>query len=512
MSGIICPAWERMDMQKQLTRAFSLGFALVWGWVLLNSVLRWPHNGPAALLAGLALGFVAFFAARFLLPLLDRIPLPRFRRGMAAALAVYTLILGWLGFRLAELPIMDMATVLQSLPDFLDDGVPQVWGAYYIICNNNLGLALVLVLWYRLVGIFGITPDTEAGIYAGIVLNVLVIAFSVALVCLLARRILGRNSAVALAFLLCVGFLPFVLWSPCFYSDTLCLPFALLVVLGWTRYRQEHRPGVRLALLAAMAAAAFVGYAVKGSVVVVLVAVLIQLFLEKKVRQALVAAVLLLAVFGVLLAGYRAWQRTFLDFSVQDAVGLPVELWFAYGSGGDGNYNDQVCQSAKSLATMDQRRQMLRQYIAAQYGSRSPAGQLDFMTRKAAITWGNGLYDAQEFLATPLKVNWTHRFILQGQPGYMPMVYYCQTYLYFVMLLVWLGTVGAIRRAAPGSLTLVRVSVFGLMLFLCLWETKARYAFQFTPLLLLLATAALWQMAGLGASRPRMEQEAALVG
>lgn len=494
-------------MAKQLTRIFSIGFAIVWGWVLLNSVLRWQYNGPAALLAGLALGFVAFFAARFLLPLLDAVPQLRFRRWMGALLLLYTLVLGRLGFWLAELPIMDMATVLQSLPDFLDDGIPQVWGAYYIICNNNLGLALVLVLWFRLAGLFGITPDSEAGIYAGIVLNVLAIAVSVLLVCLLARRILHRNSGVALAFLLCAGFLPFVLWSPCFYSDTLCLPFALLVLLGWTKYRSAPGAGPRLAWLAFMAAVAFLGYAVKGSVVVVLVAVIIQLFLERNLRQAFAGALALLLVFGMLLGGYRVWQRTFLDFSVEDAVGLPIELWFAYGSGGDGNYNDEVCQAAKNLPTLDQRRQMLRQYIAAQYSSRTPAGQVDFMTRKAVITWGNGLYDAQEFLATPLKVNWTHRFILEGQPGYMPMVYYCQSYLYFLMVLVWLGTVGAARRALPGPLTLARVSVFGLMLFLSLWETKARYAFQFTPLLLLLAAAALLQTSRAGLPRAEGERE-----
>lgn len=493
-------------MSRYLTRAFSIGFAAVWGWVLFSSILRWQHNGPAAFLAGLALGFVAFFAARFLLPYLDRVPRARFRRWMLVALVLYGILLGRMGFWLAEMPIMDMATVLQSLPDFLDDGIPQVWGAYYIICNNNLGLALVLVLWFRLAGLFGITPDTEAGIYAGIVLNVLAITLSVALVCLLAWRILKSNSGVALAFLLCVGFLPFVLWAPCFYSDTLCLPFALLVLLDWTYYRTAARTGARLSWLVFMAAAAFAGYAVKGSVVVVLVAVVIQLFLEQKVRQALAGTAALLLVFGMLLTGYRVWQRSFLDFSVEDAVGLPIELWFAYGSGGDGNYNDEVCQTAKSLATMDQRRQMLRQHIAAQYASRTPIGQADFLTRKAAITWGNGLYDAQEFLATPLKVNWTHRFILEGQPGYMPMVYYCQSYLYFVMVLVLLGTLGAARRAEPGPLTLARVSVFGLMLFLSLWETKARYSFQFTPLLLLLAAAALWQLtrAGLpGSETPR---------
>lgn len=482
-------------MQKQLTRIFSVGFALVWGWVFLNSVLRWQHNGLAALAAAVVLGAAAFSLARFVLPLLDQLPRRWFQLGMGVVLVLYGLVLGWLGFLLAEVPIMDMSTVLQSLPDFLDDGIPQVWGAYYVICNNNLGLALLLTGWYKLVGLFGITPDTEAGIYAGIVLNVLAIWLAVVLVYLLVRRILHHNSAVALGFLLCAGFLPFVLWAPCFYSDTLSLPFGLLALLCWSHYRAEKRCKVRIALLVGMAVSAFVGYAVKGSVVVVLVALMIQLFLEKKPRQALAGVLVLAVVFIGLNAGYRAWQHSgLLDFSVEDAEGFPIELWFAYGSTGDGNYNDPVCQAAKDLPTLADRRQMLRQFIVDQYTSRGPLEQLEFMTRKAAITWGDGMYDAQEFLATPLKANWTHRFILEGQPGYMPMVYYCQAYQFLLMGLVLVGAVGSVRRARPGTLTLARVSVFGLMLFLSFWETKARYSFNFTPLLILLATATLWRM------------------
>ena len=483
-------------MQKQLTRIFSAGFALIWGWVFLNSVLRWQHNGLAALAAGAVLGAVLFALARFVLPLLDQLPRRRFRLLLGAVLVLYGLALGWLGFLLAEVPIMDMNTVLQSLPDFLDDGIPQVWGGYYVTCNNNLGLALLLTGWYRLVGLFGITPDTEAGIYAGIVLNVLAIWLAVVLVCMLARRILHHNSGVALTFLLAAGFLPFVLWAPCFYSDTLSLPFGLLVLLCWNYYRAEKRRPVRIALLVAMGAAAFVGYAVKGSVAVILVALVIQLFLEKKPRQALAGALVLVVMFIGLNTGYRAWQHSgLLDFSVEDEIGFPIELWFAYGSTGDGNYNDPVCQAAKDLPTMDDRRQMLRQFIIEQYSSRGPLEQLDFMTRKAVITWGDGLYDAQEFLATPLKSNWTHRFILEGQPGYMPMIYYCQAYQFLLMGLVLAGAVGAVRRARPGTLTLARVSVFGLMLFLSFWETKARYSFNFTPLLILLAAATLWRLA-----------------
>ena len=146
---------------------------------------------------------------------------------------------------------------------------------------------------------------------------------------------------------------------------------------------------------------------------------------------------------------------------------------------------------------------MLNARLVQTYRSYSPAQLAEFMTQKAAITWGDGLYDAQEFLATPQRANWTHRFILEGQPGYMPLIYYCQAYLYMLQLLLLAGAVSAaVKNAAPGPLTLARLCVTGLIFFLSFWETKARYAFNFTPLLLLLALAALLNLARVHSTHP----------
>ena len=42
-------------MQNRLEKLFWGGFALLWGWIVLNSVFRWEHNGPAAFAVGAAL-------------------------------------------------------------------------------------------------------------------------------------------------------------------------------------------------------------------------------------------------------------------------------------------------------------------------------------------------------------------------------------------------------------------------------------------------------------------------
>ena len=492
-------------MAKALHRAFHVGFSLLWGWLFLNSVLRWQHNGAAALAAGLGLAALFFLLAKFAAPCLDRLSPKAFRLGFGLAFALYAALFCWLAWLLAEIPIMDLAAVLQTLPELLENGRFGVWNAYYVICNNNLGLALVLGGWYKLAGIFGFVPSADlAGVAPGIALNALAILASVALVCLLARRLFRSNGAVALAFVLCAGFAPFVLYAPTFYSDTLSLPFALLALLAWTYYRTEPQPGRRLALLACMAAAAFFGYAIKGSVVVVLAALILQLFLEKGGKQAAKAALALVLCFGLLFGSYRAWQRlSFIDWAEEDALALPLTLWFCYGSHDEGNYSQADFDAAMSVDTLAERKALLNARLVQTYRSYSPAQLAEFMTQKAAITWGDGLYDAPEFLATPQRANWTHRFILEGQPGYMPLIYYCQAYLYMLQLLLLAGAVSAaVKNAAPGPLTLARLCVTGLSFFLSFWETKARYAFNFTPLLLLLALAALLNLARVHSTHP----------
>ncbi len=474
-------------MQKRLTQLFSIGSLVVWIWIFASSLLVWPHNSAAALVLGIGGAVLVSALAFFGGPLLDKLSARSFRTLSAALFAAYGAFLVYMAVQLQVVPIMDMEVVIRSIPDFLDNGSPQVWSGYYVVCNNNLGLALLLSGLYAMLGLFGIAPGTPAGHLAGTVFSSLFILLTVFLCCWCALRIWRSRQALALAFVLCAGFAPFVLWSSTYYSDTLSAPFFPAILLLWTFFRDAKRQPGRIALLTAMGVVTFLGFALKGSIAVALVALLILLFLTLKPRKAALYGLVLAAAFALPLAGYRVWQQGYLDWSVQDAIAYPTELWFAYGSEGDGNYSQDIVDAANALPDMESRRAMLRQRIVDNYTSRTLPQQFQFFSRKLGITWGNGLYDAQEFLQTPSYSNWTHFFILPGQPGFMPLTYYCQGYLLMIQLLLLAGAALDLKKGPAAPITLARLCLVGGILFLSFWETKARYAFNFTPLMLLLA-------------------------
>lgn len=475
-------------------RLFHGAFGAVLPVLLGVCAASWRYNSAAALGAAAVLGAGLWLAHRLLGPGLDALPRRRFAVLFAACAAVYLAVLTAVGLALTEVLISDMGVVYGTLGEFLAAGHPVQNNDYYIICSNNLGLALLLAAFYA---VTGIEPDQTTGVAAGICLNCGAIFVSVLLVCAAVRLLTGRQSAQLLALGCCAAFAPFYLWAPYFYSDTLCMPFLMGAVVLFLLYRRGAGRG-RLWLAALCGAVSMAGFAVKGSLAVLPVAAVIALLAERRDWRAALAAA---AAFAVLLAGYHLFEQRYLDWSRQEQIGFPTELWLCYGSHELGDYNQADADLCQSLPTLTARRQALREQLARNYRSRTAAQTVDFELRKAAATWGDGEYGAREYLAAPLRTSFLHRFTLEGQPGYMPLGYYCQAWQYLLLALTALGSLWAARRS-DGAL-MPRVALFGVMLFLSLWETKARYALHFAPVLLLCAVLALDRLVRAGTAARR---------
>lgn len=491
-------------MKKQaalwLQRAFWLVFFGCFGWIWLGTVRHWPYNGRAALLTGLVLGAAAVLLLSAITDWVEGLTHRQWLWVKGTVLAFSAAVLVAAGLLTAQVLIMDLEVVWQSLPDFLDSVRLERYNIYYLQCNNNLGLALLLAGFFRLLAPFGIAPGSASGMAAAIVLNSLALWVTVLLIVYACRLLTGRRMGEFCALAVCIVYLPFYLWAPVFYSDTLVMPFLMGTLVLFLRFRAEGRRHVRLVLAACMGGTAFLGFAIKGSLAVLLVALPIQLLLEQVggLKQALGAAAALLVAFALLFTGYHVWQRqAVLDHTQYETYGFPIQLWFAYGSHGVGDYDPSDYEACIQMPTLTQRKEVLTQRVRQNYSSYSPLELAQFLTRKAVVTWGDGKFDADQFTATPQRANWTAHFTLPGQPGYMPMTYYCQALHNLLLgLVVFSGLLPLLRGDKPGGLSPVQLTLFGVMLFLCLWETKARYVLHVAPCLVLCGAVMLTSFAG----------------
>ena len=139
------------------------------------------------------------------------------------------------------------------------------------------------------------------GLYSYITLGVLVNIFMIdlGLLCMyaLAEELYGRVEACFS--LLAAGlFLPFYMHTPIFYTDTFALPFVSGTLLLFVKRRRKMDGDVKPWMAAAAGVLAAAGFKMKGSLGVLLVAMLLFVWLEReKLTRKWQQSVLLLVPF-----------------------------------------------------------------------------------------------------------------------------------------------------------------------------------------------------------------------
>ena len=109
-------------------------------------------------------------------------------------------------------------------------------------------------------------------------------------------------------------------------------------------------------------------------------------------------------------------------------------------------------------------------------------GYFNYLTKKGVNTWSDGLY----FSDIKLSLNSRHtdsklyQFFLVDQSTRYVLVYFSQG-VQFAFLILLIG--GSLIKKE--EIDYVRLSLFGIMLFLLFWENRSRYLLNFIPLFIL---------------------------
>lgn len=476
-------------MQKVLKTIFYVFFALTFSWLLINIIAGfvgsrwWPPIVALMAIAALLLCTMRFKEK------IDALEPKKFTRGLLVLFILFVLLLTAACNFFAQYPIMDLAVVQKMAAYFVENGSLGPYNDYLIVCNNNVGLFLLLSGWFALMQLFGIHALSEAGLISAGVFNVLMMALAVWFLCRCAARLYKNNLAPLLTMLFSLGGVVLYIWSPYFYTDTLVMPFITGGLLLYLRSRDSEKFLHRLLWMALAASVIFMGFAAKGSAGVAIVAVVIHVLMEYAggIKKALALAAAAVLIFSASAGVYRLWQRQggLINFTPEQQVGLPLELWFLYGSHGTGNYSEEDLQYCISFEGLANRKQAVREKMLQNYAAYTPKTYAAFLTKKGVNTWGDGKFGADLFLKNAYRSNFTHYFILEGMPFYWPFTYLCQIVHYTVLLLFLAGLwLRGVRKGTPAAMV-VHLCVFGTMLLLCFWESTPRYGVSIQPLLLL---------------------------
>ena len=387
-------------------------------------------------------------------------------------------------------PITDVASVdsyaRRIVTENSFDCLDTSFNNHYIIRYQNnifilLFTTLVYKITYALTGSISYTPM--------IILSTLAINSAVLMTVLTARRVFGERKAL-FTLMLCAFFAPYYTYTPYFYTDSFSLPLVIGTIYTFVVAVQSDKRSKKVCFLMLSGAICFTGFEMKGSVIILIPALLLYMLLKYGIKRAAKMSAALLLSFCVLFAGFTVALKSshIISEESSERYQFPAAHWVMMGLKDIGGYNFDDIDFSKSLPSKTERQKESLKVIAERIADKGVAGMAVHLGKKAVWTYMDGTYYVANYLQNPQQDSPLREVVLYGGKYRFVFFAYSFGYQMFLMAMIAYSGLCARRKGKTDLSTLFRIAIFGMVLFFLIWETNARYPFNFTPLYMLLAT------------------------
>ena len=405
-------------------------------------------------------------------------------------MAVSAILQFAIGNRLRIVPMWDVEAIFDGAIMWVLTGsldVPTFYHGtylrYFAMFSNQWGGVFLFrcVFWvYNLVG----GRDFH---FAALAWNVgMVQAMVFALHCA-ARRLYGPRAGLFVLFFLCI-FLPFHFFGAVYYTDTLSLPFVAIAFALYLRGKDAEKLITKLLLFAACGLAVAVGAAIKFTVAIVFIAIVIDLLLAedaggflRRLLCAATAALVAVIIFG----SFNIYMRGIIGPEMTNRHRIPRAHWLMMGLQGYGRYSWDDFNFTMSIPDLPDRQSQTAAVTRARLGSLGVAGLGRLYAGKFAINFGDGTYEMHRILGqNPVHDTGLHEIVLTRGRHFNSYAHFATGVTTGMLLLMLLAAAGKLLK--PQALDINPVpwlAFFGLALVLTFWESGGRLAMNFFPLL-----------------------------
>lgn len=488
-------------MKMRLLRTGMGCFAFCAGLTLMNvmvlPIARDRHGyHAAAALAGFLLVMCIFNLTANGLRSMDEARLERVRRiAVPVYLAVLFVTQVVLGYMMEYVPSGDNFMIFNGSQLLASDGCFDRYPDFELYLarySNQWGFLLFFAAMWKLFGLFGV----ENIFFPMVIVQAALYIPAVRCALAIARKKRGVRAELMLLILLALC-LPMYLAAGVMYTDTFSLPFVMFTLYLAFRVMEEKDVRRQLLLAAACGLMATLGGMIKMTVAIVLIAAVIcWLLTMRPVRAAACAALCVVIMF----AGNSAVEHVLLSGPVDPAMvaqhNTPKIHWVMMSIPSSDNpygsyYNEygvtwtMMENGATRQEVMDSIYSRMKDKI---YTLRYPNRLILATLRKNAMCFGEGTFGMTEMLDdNPVRPNPVSAIVLE-EGAYYALYKGIVSGVYFAQLFLAVAACARDIRRRDLRMAMGYVAMFGMMLFLMLWEARPRYFFGFVPVILLLAS------------------------
>ena len=485
--GAYAMGHQDFDLPGTLTRLFYLLFAVCFTFVVISIFFYGVCQTPAqqvVMVTGTAVCFTVLCLLDQQIGRNERVFEQHYKRILIIFLAAMFALEMILALTLRHGTWFDVGALHQGAAEWVETGTFASFYGYYGYFPNNLGGMTFLYVFFKAASLVGFTDYYAV---ASLVTCTMLVPM-MAIVSLVCKRLAGVKSAVLSLALFALS-IQFWVLGGAVYTDTLSMLFPVLIVYLYLLSKEE-KGWRKLCLYLLMGLAAGIGSLNKITVLIMVVAVLIDMGLRFEWKELLKIAVCTLGIAAVMSTALSAYMYSaHLSREEAEIHNTPLLHWIMMGLKGDGRYNSEDYAFTRSLEP-EERSTALLEEIGRRVNERGMTGMITLFSQKSAIDFGNGTYGAHDFLGiNPKRHTWLHDFVLEDgrfywlYSGYTTALH--TALMLFMLIAAYRFIVGGVREQEEGSLLLpLYATVFGIWLFLMFWEACPRYFSNFAPVII----------------------------
>lgn len=351
---------------------------------------------------------------------------------------------------------------------------------YFWQFPNNWAMLILLSNYYKL--IFALKGSIS--VYDAGLLNTAFIQIGLFFLYRCMRLIFNDNRKTAFGILLMLGYAPLYTYAAYCYTDSMSIPFVTAAVYLIIKAKRANSIKAFFGFTAAASTVIAVGYSVKGSLAVLLVASAIYFAANLPLKKwlsatAIMAAVLIAFSSGVKNYGINSGIATEKQL---DDHQFPTVHWVMMGLKDEGGFDVDEHNFTKFQPDLETRKIKDKEVVKGRFHDMSAADMGKHLMKKIGFTWSDGTYYINHHLKKAQESS-IKTLICHNKT----VLLYFQSYHLMILIAMGLSIISGAFKGKSNSMAYVNLAVFGLTLFLLIWETRSRYLFNFIPLMLIMA-------------------------
>lgn len=470
-------------------KAINFIFFIAFAWIFVNVIFKdkgWfiKYNPLVIIiLAVLFVGLIFLINKKFEKWFLN-ITKTRKLLLLSAVIITMMVIQVFLGYYLRVTPSWDFGSVQESAVDLAKYG-KIVNMDYFLNFRNNTGSLLLISLVYKIFYMVGID---KFGVI-GILFNIMMIDASIVLMFFACDKLFGTAKAF-LALFIAAMMTPLYTYAPIYYTDTLSMMFPVLILYLLILSKDVEVKWKKYALYFLIGSLGFIGGQIKLTVTFMLIAIAIELILKDEIKSYTPKIATMVLAFLITLKIFNALVDVsgVFNFKMSEKSPTPFTHWLMMGLKNHGGWNGEDYELTYSYPTREERIEVNLQEIKNRLKDYKVGGYFKFATAKAEWTWGDGTYFAPEKLRRkPLDENVLHQVFLEKGKYFKYYAYFSQAIHVSVLIFILASSFGNIITKRNDYTNILRIVMFGIMIFLIMWEARPRYIVNYIPVFILVA-------------------------